>query len=565
MASNLYEELREERKALQEEGKLPPWYTTAGYQLLKDKYLSPGELPIDRYRTIAKVTATHAARMYGLTYEEWYESFFWLLWKGILSPATPVLANLGTNKGLPVSCSGNYIHDSIDGFYSARKENALLTKYGFGTSSYLGGIRPRGFAISNGGKASGVLPVIKGFVQDMSDVSQGFVRRGSWAGYLEVDHGDFHEVADYLLNHPDGCNIGWIFTKEFITRLDAGDQEALERYQRILKIRAVTGKGYIFKVDHVNDQNPKCYKESGLEVRASNLCTEITLVSDTQYTFSCVLSSLNLAKFDEWPKDAVWAATIFLDCVAEEFIERARDIEPLGKIVNYTERFRSLGLGVLGFHTYLQKNWIPFDSMEAYITNNKIFSYIEEEAVKASEYMASMSGSPFGGDRRNSHLTAIAPTMSTALLMGGVSQGIEPVVANVWNQNSAGGEVERINPVLLQVLKDRNIYTKKTMSQIIEDKGSIKNIDKLGDKEKEVFKTAYEINQKSIIRMASSRQRYIDQGQSLNLFFSSEEDEEYISEVHREAIHDPYIKALYYMRSSSGVDTSTGECTMCEG
>jgi ribonucleoside-diphosphate reductase alpha chain len=561
--TTLYDQFSEERKQLQESGECPLFYTTGGYQMIKTKYLLDNETPKGMYERLAKTAAKHLPDS-----KKWEERFFEVMWKGWLSPATPVLTNMGTTRGTPVSCSGGYVGDNVYDFYDCQKEVAVLSQNGFGTSSYLGDIRPRGADISRGGKASGVLPVIKDFVQVSRDITQGSNRRGAWAGYIEIDHKDFYEVAEYLYNNPDDLNIGWVITDTFIDRLNNGDKDAIERYQKMMKIRAVTGKGYHFYRDKVNRQNPAMYKDLGLEVKASQLCNEIHLHSSKDYTYTCVLSSMNVSKYDEWKDtDAVFVSTVFLDCVAEEFIEFGKSIRGLEKAVDFTVKSRALGLGVLGYATYLQDNMIPFESFEARVFNKKLFKYISEETLRASKWMAETLGEPEwckGYGARNTHTMAVAPTMSTSLICGGVSQGIEPIVANVYNQNSAGGEISRINPSLLRLMKERSIFNKKAMDEVKANFGSVQNVNWLSDEEKEVFKTAYEIDQMAIIKQASDRQRFIDQGQSLNLFFSSEESEEYVSKVTKEAMLDPYIKGLYYQRSLAGVRASTGECTVCE-
>lgn len=592
---DLYEKLSEERKKLQEQGDLPDWITTGGWQLLKQKYLEDDEPLRDRYMTIASTAALHAKNLFGYPTKysldgtlnrgsttpnrgsssppksarvAWRNIFFEIMWNGWLSPATPVLTNMGTNKGCPVSCSGNYVPDSIAGFYLSRFETAMLTKNGFGTSSYLGDIRARGTPISRGGAASGSLPVLKMFVQDMRDVSQGNSRRGAWAGYLEIDHDDFYEWVTYLFNYPDDVNIGWILTDEFIERLNNNDKDAIERYQKMMKVKMVTGKGYIIMIDKINRQNPEAYKKNNLQVRASNLCSEIMLHSDEDHTFTCVLSSLNLSKFDEWKgTSAIFNATVFLDCVAEEFIRMGKNIPGLEKSVRFTEKGRALGLGVLGFHTYLQSKEIPIESLDAHMENNKIFKKLHDETLSASKWMAKRDKEPEwckGLGIRNTHRMAIAPTASTALICGGVSQGIEPIPANVYNQNSAGGEIERKNPNLVRIMEERHVYNEKVIGDIIDNKGSVAHVNWLSDEEKKIFKTAFEIDQRALIRLASTRQKWIDQGQSLNLFFAANEDEEYISEITAEAISDPYIKALYYYRSMAGIQASKGECEACE-
>lgn len=501
--------------------------------------------------------------------QEWEAKFFKILWNGWLAPSTPVLSNTGTPKGMPVSCSGQYIGDSIDSFYSNRRETALLTKHGFGTSGYLGDIRGRGSLISAGGTASGSLPVFRGFVQDMRDVAQGTSRRGAWAGYLPITHHDFFEVVRHLVTNPDDLNIGWTISDEFIERLDRGDLDAVERYQAAMHTKAITGKGYFFFTDKVNRLSPQSYKIHGLDVKASNLCTEITLHSSEDETYTCVLSSLNLAKYDEWKDtDTIFDSIVFLDCVASEFLELARDVPGFEKSVKGTERGRPLGLGTLGFHTYLQQKMIPFESFEAHQENHEIFGRLKREAERATRWLATELGEPEycrGLGIRNTHLIAVAPNTSSALLCGGVSQGIEPTVANVYNQPTAAGEIYRVNPVFLELAKKRVGWTDELVKSISDNNGSVQHLDWLTDHEKLVFKTAYEINQEAILRLASARQRYIDQAQSINLFFDADAPEEYISKIHKIGFLDPNIKSLYYMRTKAGVKASTGECVACEG
>lgn len=562
---SIYEELGEERKKLQAEGKLPNWVTTAAWQILKNKYTTP-EYP-DLYSIYKRISTTSARHMEDS--EHWQKMFFNLMWNGWLACSTPVLANMGTNRGCSVSCSGGYVGDSVYDFYDAQREVAVLSKNGFGTSSYIGHIRERGSVISSGGLASGVLPVLRDFVQLSRDVSQGNTRRGAWAGYVELAHGDFWEICDHIINHPDDCNVGWNVTKDFMDRLDNGDKDAIARYQRAMKVKMVTGKGYFFFVDKVNEANPIMYAEHGLKVKASNLCTEITLHSDEFHTFTCVLSSMNLAKYDEWKDtDAVQTAIVFLDCVAEEFIKQGRGIKGLERAVRFTESGRALGLGTLGFHTYLQQNMIDIESFEAHNLNQLIFKGIKQEAVKASKWLAKEKGEPKwckGHGVRNTHLLAIAPNSSSALICGSVSQGIEPVYKNVFVQGSPAGEINRINPVLVDLMKSRGVYSDETINAIIKDNGSVQLVDWLTEEEKAVFKTSFEINQEVLVRLASARQRYICQAQSLNLFFPSDTPEEEISRVHKLAFKDKYIKSLYYLRSEAGVRGSSGECIACEG
>lgn len=565
---SILEQLSQKRKELITAGSLPSWYTTPGFQLFMEKYHIEGE---DYFRgritNVAKTAAKHLPQEYQKEYEE---KFFNLFWNGWLSPSTPVLSNMGTDKGLPVSCSGQVVEDSIDGFYSSLRETAILSKNGFGTAGYLGDIRPRGSKISKGGKSSGVLPVFKMNVQASRDVSQGSTRRGAWAGYLPVSHGDFDELADYVKDKPDDANIGWCWYDSDTEKANAGDIETIRRFKKIMTLKMLTGKGYIIFPDKANRAAPQVYKDRGLEIKTSQLCTEIFLYNLIDETFTCVLSSMNLAKRDEW-KDttAIFDATVFLDCVAQEFINKASSISGLEKAVKFTRQGRALGLGVCGLHTYLQQNMIAFEELRASFINREIFEELDRESLKASQWMAKVLGEPpllEGYGLRNTHRLAIAPTLSSAALMAGVSQGIEPMIGNCFIQSNSGGEVERINPPFLDLMKKRGKYSKKLVKEIADNYGSVQNLDWLTDEEKIVFRTAFEINQEVILRLASQRQRYIDQGQSLNLFFAADASEKEIARIHKIAIEDENIKSVYYVRSSSGVSAASGgsECIACQ-
>jgi ribonucleoside-diphosphate reductase alpha chain len=564
--SNIYEELSAERKKLQDEGKLPDWVTTLSWQMLKEKYLHP-EWPelLSTYRRIS----SHAAK-YTDDPKHWEEKFFDVMWKGWLSLSTPVLANMGTGKNCPVSCSGGIIGDSVFDFYDMQVETALLSKNGFGTSAYLGDIRPRGAKISGlKGGASGVLPVFKDYVQLSKDISQGNSRKGAWAGYIEIDHPDFYELVQYIKKFPDDCNIGWNITNNFIERLDNGDLDALDRYQEAMLLKMLTGKGYFLFIDRVNEQNPLMYKDKGYTVKASNLCNEIMLSAKEDETYTCILSSMNLSKFDEWKNtDAVFVSTVFLDCVNSDFIEIAKNIKGLERAVKFAERHRALGLGVLGFATYLQDHMMSFSGMEAHYMNIEMFAHLDDESLRASKWMAQQWGEPEmckGYGVRNTHRLTCPPTMSTSIIVGSISQGIEPFFENAYTQGSAAGDMQRINPSLLPIMKERNVYNKKTITDIINNNGSVQHVTWLNEYEKEVFRTAFEIPQDAILRLASTRQRRIDQGQSVNLYFGADEEEEYISKIHKMAFKDDRIKGLYYVRSKSGVKASKEACENCQG
>lgn len=561
--SSSYRALSDERKKLQVEGLMPEHWSTGSWQLFKNKYLYKADNPKEQYQRIAATLAVHTPDP-----SMWKEKFFDIMWKGWLSPSTPILANAGTNRGLPVSCAGSYIPDSIDGIYKAKHETAMLTKMGFGTAGYLGDVRPRGSEISVGGKSTGVMQVIQGFQGDMDYVAQGTARRGSWAGYLPIDHGDFMEVCTYLEQHPDGLNIGWNVSDEFIERLNSKDPEAVKRYSKALKTKMVTGKGYFFFPNKAERKRPQWYKDQNLDVKSPQLCNEILLHSGPQYTYTCVLASMNVERFDEWSgTDAVFTATVFLDAVCQEFIERAKNIPGLEKAVAFTKASRALGLGQCGLHSYFQKKMVAFESFEAHMLNNKIAKYIQDEAIKASEWLAQTWGEPKfmkGYGRANTHLIAIAPTKSTALIMGGVSEGINPDTAMVYTQRSAGGEIDRVNPYLLKLMKEKGVFNKANVEDIRDKMGSVQHVDWLTEEEKLVFRTAFEINQSAILRMASARGKFMDQWQSLNLFFAAGEDESYINQIHKEAFLDEGIIGLYYVYSKAGIQASKDECIACQ-
>lgn len=561
--SSVYDRLSEERKKLQEQGLAPAFWSTGGYQLFKEKYQYQAANPREQYERIARTMAAHTPDP-----QKWFGKFFDVMWKGWLSPSTPILANAGTTRGLPVSCAANYVPDSIDGIYKAKHETAMLTKFGFGTAGYLGDVRPRGSKISVGGKSLGILPIIQGVQHDMEYVAQGTARRGSWAGYVPVSHGDFDEVCSYLEQHPDGNNIGWVWNDSDTDKMNSDDPEGIRRFQKMLKTKMVTGKGYLFFQDKANRTRPQWLKDRGLEIKTSQLCCEIVLPCDEEHTYTCVLASMNLLFWDDWKDtDAVFTATVFLDAVAQEFIERAKNISGLEKAVAFTKKSRALGLGACGLHSLYQSKMLPFGSLEAYFLNNEIFSHIREEAEKATKWVAEHYGEPEwckGYGRANSHLLAIAPTKSTSLIMSGVSEGINPDTAMVYTQRSAGGEIDRINPFLLKLMKERGVYNKTTVERIRSAMGSVREETWLTEDEKLVFLTAFEINQMDILNQAVDRGTYLDQWQSLNLFFAAEEDESVVANIHQKAIEEEGILGLYYVYSRAGVQASSGECLACQ-
>ena len=558
-----YESLSQERKRLQEQGDLPAWYTTPGWQMFKEKYAYGGEAAVrGRHRTIAKTLARH---MKGRE-AEWEEKFFNEMWDGILSPSSPALSNTGTNRGMPVSCSGQKVGDDVESFYSNLRETALLSKQGFGTSADFSSIRPRGAPISKGGKASGPVEVINDFFTAASKISQGGNRRGSVGAYLDIEHPDWDEACDQLAAEPNGKNYGWIIRDSFVARLMSGDEDASRKWIKALYTKLTTGKGYIFCVDKANRHRPDMYKKHGLEIVASNLCSEIMLHSSDEYTYSCILVSLNLVHWDRIKKsDSVFIATVFLDCLCSEFIEISANVPGMEKVRNFTIKGRAIGLGVMGFHTYLQANEIPYISLEAQFIAGEIAKHLHGESLRASQWLAKEYGEPEwceGFGVRNTHRTAYAPTKTTALLMGGVSESWFPDPGAVFDAGTAVGEIRRITPVIYEKMKAKGVYTPETIQNIIENLGSVQHVDWLTDEEKRVFLNAYEMDQRILFRYAMQRQKYTCQGQSLNFYVPEDGSEDLISELMTMVLLHPDCLSQYYIYSRSGVVVKD-ECIAC--
>lgn len=577
--SNKYERLSHMRKQLQADGLAPEWMSTASYQLLTGQdYLDTAETPKDMYVRIAKraaeLTEFDIPTYFG--YDTWFEAFFDIMWKGWLSPSTPILTNMGNSRGHPIACSGTYLGDSIVSFYEARKEIAQLTQRGYGTSWCLDPVRPRGSKISKGGEANGIMQPASGVVQDMKDISQG-TRRGNVGQYLNPLHTDFDELCDQIIADDDGWNIGWNLTDEYNDLYRTDKDRADLIWKKMLKAKMVKGKGYFYFLDKVNRARPKMYVDRGFYVRHSNLCAEIALMSDKDHSFTCVLSSMNVAKYDEWKNTyAVQLATIFLDAVISDMLIKAKDEPGFERIIAFTEKSRAIGLGQLGQSTYFQMQSWPFGNFQSIQFNQMLMKHLDTESLIASKLLAKEVGEPewmIGYGERFSHRLALPPTKSTAIIQGGISEGIGPVYANVYGQDTAGGTVFRINPVLLPIMKDRGQYTEAVMERIAKAQGSVQGESWLTDHEKEVFRTAYEINQETILLMGSHRQRIMSaggggQGQSLNLYFTAEESEEEISRLHHLAYEDEHLQSLYYVHSLNEestykVDKST--CSACEG
>lgn len=574
MTTNSYEE---KLNQLIESGEAPEWLTIEGFRTLSGGYLLEGETPKDMWRRAARASAKRLKK------PELEEKFFELLWKNWLCAATPVASNMGSDRGLPISCFSNHYSDSIDGIMSGIYEVAMLSKYGGGIGGYWGDIRPRGSKITGNGETDGIIPFLKILDSTTVGVSQGGVRRGATAAYLPVEHGDFREFLN--MRRPQGdinrqclnLHHGVTVSDEFMEKVVSGDQESRELWGRILRTRIETGEPYIMFRDTINKNRPESYVKNGLEVSTSNLCSEITLYTDEDHTFVCCLSSMNLARWDEWKDtDAVYYATWFLDGVMQEFIDKAKHIPGFEKAVRFSEKSRALGLGALGFHTYLQSQGWSFDSVDAYMFNNLAFKRINDESERASRDLATEYGEPEwckGTGLRNTHRTAVAPTASNSIISGNVSPGIEPIAANAYMHKTSKGVFLQRNRELERLLDELGKNTQEVWRSIVSAEGSVQHLPFLTDEQKSVFLTAREINQFAIIRLAAARQKHLEQSQSLNVFFPSNASPKYINEVHLEAWKSG-VQTLYYCRSSSAIkaDSGTGEyirhmseCAMCEG
>ena len=577
----------------------PEWGNTEIYvKTISKGYLLSHETPKDAYWRVSTAVANRLGKPYLAS------KFFDYIWRGWLNLATPVLSNTGTDRGLPISCFGIDVGDSVQEIGQKNLEMMLLAKHGGGVGVGINQIRPAGSRISQNGTSDGVVPFAKIYDSTILATNQGSVRRGAASVNLNIEHGDFDEWIE--IREPKGdvnrqcLNLHQcvVVGDKFMRKLEDGDSEARRRWSKVLQKRKATGEPYIMYKGNVNKQNPEAYKNNGLKVFMTNICSEIALHTDESHSFVCCLSSLNLSKYDEWKHtDLIYTATWFLDGVLEEFIQRAKNMRGFENSVRSAEKGRALGLGVLGWHTYLQQKGIPFDSLPAQFETRRIFSQMKIESERASRDLAEEYGEPLwcvGTGMRNTHLRAVAPTVSNSKLAGNVSPGIEPWAANVFTEQTAKGTFIRKNRELERVLSKAGMNNKDTWNKILEDGGSIQGIDELDnwafcdgklydlrndindfenkqfDKVKDVFKTFKEINQLELVRQAGVRQQYIDQSVSLNLAFPKEATPKWLNQVHIEAWKQG-VKTLYYTRTESvlrgdiAAQAMNPDCLSCDG
>ena len=526
------------------------WFNEESEQMLNRGYLLNGET---LEGAIDRITSAAARRLYK---PELKDAFKEMIVKGWISFSSPIWANMGTQRGLPISCFNVHIPDSVEGITHKMGEVIMQTKIGGGTSGYFGELRHRGTAVTDNGKSSGSVSFMKLFDTAMDVVSQGGVRRGAFAAYLDIDHGD---IEEFLQIRDIGNPIQNLFTgvcvpDYWMQDMIDGDADKRRVWAKVLESRQQKGMPYILFTDNVNRNKPQVYKDKGLTINASNLCSEIMLPSTADESFICCLSSMNLELYDEWKDtNAVKLAIYFLDAVLSEFIEKTEGNYYLSAARNFAIRHRALGLGVLGYHSYLQRNMIPFESMEAKMFNAKVFKQIQEQSLAASKELANIYGEPEllkGYGVRNATTMAIAPTTSSSAILGQTSPGIEPFASNYYKAGLAKGNFIRKNKYLAKLLEEKGLDTEDVWRDIMLNHGSIQHMHQLTQEEKDVFKTFKEISPLEIVTQAAQRQQYIDQAQSLNLNIPSSMPIKDVNKV----IIDAWkmgVKTLYYQRSQS--------------
>jgi len=542
------------------------WLNEESQQILNRGYLLKGETTKTAIERIARAAA------YRLKKPEMASAFIEMIERGWMSLSSPIWANMGTERGLPISCFNVYVPDNIEGITNKLGEVIMQTKIGGGTSGYFGELRGRGSAVTDNGKSSGATSFMKLFDTAMDTISQGGVRRGAFAAYLDIDHPDIKEfleiknIGNPIQNLFHGVCVSDYWMQEMID----GDTEKREIWAKVLESRQQKGLPYIFFTDNINRNKPQVYKDHKLKIHSSNLCSEIALPSTKEESFICCLSSMNLELYDEWKDtEAVKLAIYFLDAVLEEFIAKTEDNYYLTPANKFAKKHRALGLGVMGWHSYLQKNQIPFEGMRAKGLTTQIFKQLQEKAYKASSELATIYGEPEllkGYGRRNTTLMAIAPTTSSSAILGQTSPGIEPFSSNYYKAGLAKGNFMRKNKYLKELLAEKGIDNEDTWRSIMFHHGSVQHLEELSPEEKAVFKTFKEVSQLEIIQQASIRQKFIDQAQSLNLNIPSNLP---VKEVNRLMIEawELGVKTLYYQRSQSVSKEFISElvsCSSCE-
>jgi ribonucleoside-diphosphate reductase alpha chain len=543
------------------------WLNEDSRTFLSRGYLKEGITAEERIDQIA-ITAEKYLKIEGFA-----EKFKDYMSKGWFSLATPIWCNFGEEKGLPISCNGQYIGDSMEDILLCNAETGMMTKHGSGTSAYFGDLRPRGSAISMGGTSFGPIHFMQMFDKTTQIVSQSNIRRGHFAAYLPVESPD---IKDFLELREDGnaiqdISIGVTITDQWMSEMIDGDKSKRKIWARIIKKRFESGYPYIMWSDTTNKNAPKVYKDKGMKIYASNMCSEIQLPVSTEESFVCDLSSMNLLHFEDWKDtDAVKVLSYFLDAVMEEYIIKTENLPFMYKAHNFAKRHRAIGVGGLGWHSFLQSKMIPFESMEAKVYNSKIWKFIDEQTLEASKEMAKIYVEPEvlkGYGERNTCRVAIAPTTSSSFILGQISPSIEPLNSNYFVKDLAKGKFTYKNPYLIELLKKYEKNNREVWQSILTHGGSVQHLDFLSEKEKFVFKTFGEISQKEIVIQAAQRQKYIDQSQSLNLMIHPDTP---IKEVNELMIFawESGVKTLYYQRGTNPAQELArnliNSCVSCE-
>ena len=568
-----------------EQGEIPSWYSTNALQFFMDKYSYQGESVKSRYETVNKMLATFAPKVYpiwwdedeyfkGLTYEQ---AFNKLAWDGCAVYSTPLLANGGlTNRGLTVSCSGQHMGNSVASKAFIRGELEILIKNSHGCSMDVSHWLSEGTVYdSDGNISSGIIPIISEMQESTEAINQG-IRRGQTLFAVDALHGDFWKVASKLYLERATLNIAWIITDEFIGKLNNGDTETILRWNKILCLRMVTGKGYFTKIDTMNRNKAQVFKNLNLKVHASNLCNEVNLPANDDYSFTCVIINANLTLWDSFPKHLFHVLHIMQDCNVSNYIDilnKKTGINAifLSKVKKFTEDFRAVGTGVCGWHSLLMQKRLVYGSMESMLLNEQIFSRMQADLNETNVWLAEVLGVPEGNKRagimlRNATTMMMPPTKSSAeLSRNSPTESVNPETALIKVKESVGGDLLRINTEFLKLMKEKGMYNDSEVERIMTNKGSVQDCDWLTQHEKDVFRIAFEIPMSAHLDLCSQRQRFIDQQQSINLYFSGSDSEEYIAQIHKQALLDDNINGLYYCYSSrNGRYERSDECVVCQ-
>ena len=575
-----YRKLKDEWK---QKGEIPSWYSTNALQFFMDKYSYQGETVRSRDTAVAKYLAKHAPSVYpdwweedeytqGKTYEQ---TFFDVIWDGFAVLSTPLKANAGLpQRGLTVSCCGQHMGNSVASKAFIRGELEVLIKNSHGCSMSVSDWLAEGTVYDKDGNISaGIEPVIDDMQKSTFEINQG-IRRGQTQFGVNILHGDFDKIANKLFAESDSLNISWLIGDDFIGRLQNGDKEAIRRFGRVVQVRMQTGKGYFTKIDTMNRNKAQVFKDLGLKVHASNLCNEVNLPANDEYSFTCVIINANLALYEEFPEHLYHILHIMQDCNVSGYIE---EIEKktgesrvfLSKVLKFTKDFRAVGTGVCGFHSLLMKKRIVFGSFDSMILNEEIFKKMRNDLDECNAWLAEVLGEPDklkGYGKRNATVMMMPPTKSSAeLAKESPTESINPETALVRVKETVGGDIFRINTELLKVMKELGQYTQENINFIAQNKGSVQKCHWMPQHLKDVFRNAFETPMEAHLDLCAQRQPYIDQQQSINLYLSGSDTPEYIGNIHKKALLDDNVNGLYYCYSSRGGQyTRIKECEVCQ-